>query len=40
VDIPETAVKSIQEHELNEDEKMVLSELLDIKRQTDKFWGM
>ena len=33
-------MKSIQEHELNEDEKMVLSELMDIKRQTDKFWGM
>jgi translation initiation factor 5B len=40
VDINESAVKSIQEHELNEDEKMVLNELIDIKRKTDNFWGM
>jgi translation initiation factor 5B len=40
VDILESAIKAIQEHELNLDEKMVLEELMDIKRQTDNFWGM
>ncbi|HXZ24496.1 MAG TPA: translation initiation factor IF-2, partial [Methanomassiliicoccales archaeon] len=40
VDIHETAVKGIQEHDLNVDEKMVLDELIEIKRKKDNFWGM
>ncbi len=40
IDILESAVKGIQEHELNVDEKMVLDELIDIKRKKDNFWGM
>ena len=40
VDILESSVKEFQKLELNEDEKMTLEEVIDIKRKEDKFWGM
>jgi 4-hydroxy-tetrahydrodipicolinate synthase len=35
----ESATLDYQEH-LNSDDKMVLDETIEIKRKTDKFWGM
>ena len=40
VDILESSVKEFQKLDLNEDEKMTLEEVVDIKRKDDKFWGM
>jgi len=40
VDILESRVKELSIFDLNEDERMVLGELMDIKRKTDPFWGM
>ena len=40
VNLRETSLKEMQSVGLNEDDKMVLQELLEIKRKTDKFWGM
>jgi len=40
VDILESRVKELSVFDLNEDERMVLGELMDIKRKTDPFWGM
>jgi translation initiation factor 5B len=40
-DIPESDAKKLRLMDvLNEDEKDVLSKILDIKRKTNKFWGM
>ena len=40
-DIPESDAKKLRLLEvLNEDEKDVLNKILDIKRKTNKFWGM
>lgn len=40
VDILESEVQSIADYELNTDERMVLDELIEIKRKKDTFWGM
>ncbi|MEM0448757.1 MAG: translation initiation factor IF-2 [Methanomassiliicoccales archaeon] len=40
VDIQESEVHSISDYDLNVDERMVLEELIEIKRKKDKFWGM
>jgi translation initiation factor 5B len=40
VDILESEVQGIADYDLNTDEKMVLDELIEIKRKKDKFWGM
>lgn len=40
VDILESRVKELSVFDLNEDERMILGELMDIKRKTDPFWGM
>ncbi|MCU0861040.1 MAG: translation initiation factor IF-2 [Methanomassiliicoccales archaeon] len=40
VDILESEVQGISDYDLNTDERMVLDELIDIKRKKDKFWGM
>lgn len=40
VDIMESSVKEFQKLELNDDERMVLDEVVAIKRIEDKFWGM
>jgi len=40
VDILESRVKELQAFDLNDDERMILEEFIDIKRKTDKFWGM
>lgn len=40
IDLLESKVKELQVFDLNEDERMVLEELIDIKRKTDSFWGM
>ena len=40
VDILETEVQGLSDHDLNTDERMVLDELIEIKRKKDKFWGM
>jgi len=40
VDILESRVNELSIFDLNEDERMVLGELMDIKRKTDPFWGM
>jgi translation initiation factor 5B len=40
VDLRETMLKEMQKVDLNEDDKMVLEETINIKRKTDKFWGM
>lgn len=40
VDIMESSVKEFQKLELNDDERMVLDEVVTIKRIEDKFWGM
>jgi translation initiation factor 5B len=40
-DIPESDAKKLKLLEvLNEDEKDVLNKILEIKRKTNKFWGM
>ena len=40
-DIPESDAKKLRLMDvLNEDEKDVLNKILDIKRKTNKFWGM
>ncbi|HUL39075.1 MAG TPA: translation initiation factor IF-2, partial [Methanomassiliicoccales archaeon] len=40
VDILESEVQGISDYDLNTDERMVLDELIEIKRKKDKFWGM
>ena len=40
VDILESSIKEFQKLDLNEDEKMTLEEVIEIKRRDDKFWGM
>jgi len=40
VDLRETSLKEMQAMDLNEDDRMVLEELKEVKRKTDKFWGM
>ena len=40
VDLRETSLKEMQAMDLNADDKMVLDETIEIKRKTDKFWGM
>ena len=40
VDILESSIREFQKLDLNEDEKMTLEEVIDIKRKEDKFWGM
>lgn len=40
IDILGSKVRELQAFNLNEDERMVLEELVDIKRKTDSFWGM
>jgi translation initiation factor 5B len=40
VDILESEVQGLSDHDLNTDERMVLDELIEIKRKKDKFWGM
>ncbi|WP_019178630.1 translation initiation factor IF-2 [Methanomassiliicoccus luminyensis] len=40
VDLRETSLKEMQGMDLNPDDKMVLDETIEIKRKTDKFWGM
>lgn len=40
IDLLESKVKELQVFDLNEDERMVLDELIDIKRKADSFWGM
>lgn len=40
VDILESEVKAISSHALNPDEKLTLDELIEIKRQKDRFWSM
>jgi translation initiation factor 5B len=40
VDILESEVQSIAEYDLNTDERMVLEELIEVKRKKDRFWGM
>jgi hypothetical protein len=33
-------VKGLADYDLNMDEKMVLEETIEIKRKSDRFWGM
>jgi translation initiation factor 5B len=40
VDILESEVQSIALYDLNTDERMVLDELIEVKRKKDRFWGM
>jgi len=40
VDIREDSLKELLECDLNEDERMVLDEVIEIKRKEDPFWGM
>ncbi len=40
VDLRETSLKEMQAMDLNADDRMVLEELKEVKRKTDKFWGM
>ena len=40
VELLESTIKELQKSDLNEDEKMTLQEYLEIKRKSDKFWGM
>lgn len=40
VDLIESGFKALAKVELNEDEKMALSDTVAIKRRTDQFWGM
>lgn len=40
VDILESEVQGLSDHDLNTDERMVLDELIEIKRKKDNFWGM
>jgi translation initiation factor 5B len=40
VDLRETSLKEMQAMDLNPDDRMVLEELKEVKRKTDKFWGM
>jgi translation initiation factor 5B len=40
IDVLESKVRELQAFSLNEDERMILEELIDIKRKTDSFWGM
>lgn len=40
IDIMESEVQGISDYDLNTDERMVLDELIEIKRKKDKFWGM
>jgi len=40
VDLRETSLKEMQALDLNADDRMVLEETKEIKRRTDKFWGM
>jgi hypothetical protein len=40
VDILESEIKDLQDHDLNLDEKETLEQLMDIKRRQDPFWGM
>lgn len=40
IDLLESKVKELKVFDLNEDERMVLDELIDIKRKADSFWGM
>ncbi len=40
-DLPESDAKKLKLMDvLNEDEKDVLNKIIDIKRKTNKFWGM
>jgi translation initiation factor 5B len=40
VDIMESRIKNLNDFDLNDDERMVLDELIEIKRKTEPFWGM
>ncbi|MFP4545806.1 MAG: translation initiation factor IF-2 [Methanomassiliicoccales archaeon] len=40
VDIPGGKLKELQAFDLNEDERLVLEELVEIKRKEEPFWGM
>ena len=40
VDLRELALKEMQKLDLNVDDKMVMEETIEVKRKTDKFWGM
>lgn len=39
-ELPESTIKELQCTDLNEDEKTVLQEYIEIKRRQDKFWGI
>jgi translation initiation factor 5B len=40
-DIPESDARKLQRmNVLNDDEKDVLNKIIDLKRKTNKFWGM
>jgi len=40
VDLIESGFQALSKVDLNEDEKMALSDTVAIKRRTDQFWGM
>ncbi len=40
VDLRELMIKEIQKMDLNQDDRMLLEETLEVKRKVDKFWGM
>ncbi|AGN27142.1 translation initiation factor IF-2 [Candidatus Methanomassiliicoccus intestinalis] len=40
VDLRETSIKEMEKMDITEDDRMVIEELKEIKRKTDKFWGM
>lgn len=40
VDLRETSLKEMERLDMNADDRMVIDELKEIKRKTDKFWGM
>ena len=40
VDLPEEAARALRDQPLNPDEKETLDQIAEIKRRTDRFWGM
>jgi translation initiation factor 5B len=40
VDVPEGHARELQKTDLNPDDRMVLDEIIDIKRKTEPFWAM
>ena len=40
VDLPEEAARTLRDQPLNPDEKEALAQIAEIKRRTDRFWGM